>query len=782
MSTGKPLIIVESPTKARTIERAFGRSYRVAASLGHLRDLPRSQLGVAKERGFEPKYITVRGRGAVVQRLKALAAKARATYLAADPDREGEAISWHLAQLLSLDPRSPCRIVFHEITKEAVAEALRNPRPVDMNLVDAQQARRVLDRLVGYELSPLLWRKVRRGLSAGRVQSVAVRLCCEREREIQTFVPDEYWTVTAVLSDGSGRPGFKARFLGRVTDGGGVERVRIADEAQALAIVEQSRGAPWTVASVKQGMRRRNPPPPFTTSTLQQEASHRLGFGVRRTMAVAQQLYEGVELGALGPVGLITYMRTDATRVAETARQQLREFLGRVLPREYLPAEPPKHRPGRRAQEAHEAIRPTDPARVPGEVRPYLSDDQFRLYRLIWERFFASEMAAAVYRTVSAEFNAGPWVYRASGSTLDFEGFLAAFRLAGEDNGAGGEPEEPLASGGEEGQRDEVEAAAPESEAPAEENLVPPDLVQGQVLALTEIKPERHFTSPPPRYSEATLVRAMEELGIGRPSTYAPTIETILTRGYVEKEEGRLKPTRLGEVVTQLLLEHFPDVIDVAFTAEMENQLDQVEEGLLPWREVVRRFYEPFAAALKKAEAELGRVEVPSEETGFTCEVCGRPMVVKYGRYGRFLACSGYPECRHTRPYAKPTGLVCPKCGAEVVEKRTKKGRRFYGCQRYPECDFSTWSRPTERTCPECGSFMVVVGRSARAGASPEDGEPAPGRRLRCANEACGHEEYESPVGPAPGSEPSPGLEPSPGQPASPRASSSPGPPASGAQ
>lgn len=741
---GKPLIIVESPTKARTIERAFGRTYRVAASLGHLRDLPRSQLGVDVEQGFEPKYITVRGRGAVTRELKAAAGKACKTYLAADPDREGEAISWHLAQLLGLDPVSPCRIAFHEITKEAIAEAIRHPRPVDMDLVDAQQARRVLDRLVGYELSPLLWRKVRRGLSAGRVQSVAARLVYEREKEIRAFVPEEYWTITATLVAAAETPEraglgqtFAARFAGALAQAGKTVRTEIATQAQAHDIVEESRQASWTVLGVKRGTRRRNPPAPFITSSLQQEAASRLGFGVRRTMAVAQQLYEGVEVGADGSVGLITYMRTDATRIAESAREQARAFVTKALSGDHLPAEPPKHKARRRAQEAHEAVRPTDPSRVPVGVRPYLTDDQFRLYRLIWERFFASEMAPAVYRTVSADLGAGPWVYRSSGSELDFEGFLAATRLAGDDGGLAGGREEPATSAGDARGAE----AGREGETEGENGVALPEMSPGQVLALAGIEPEQHFTTPPARYSEANLVRVMEELGIGRPSTYAPTIETIVTRGYVEKEEGRLAPTKLGEVVTELLLEHFPDVIDVAFTAEMEDQLDQVEEGELPWRKVVGRFYEPFSAALKKAETELGRVEVPAEETGLLCEACGRPMVVKYGRYGRFLACSGYPECRQTRPFVKPTGVVCPKCGAEVVEKRTRKGRRFFGCSRYPDCDFSTWSRPTERTCPECGSFMVSSGRNGGGGLGDSPGGPAPVRRLRCVNAACGHEE-----------------------------------------
>lgn len=750
---GRPLIIVESPAKARTIEKAFGRGYKVTASLGHLRDLPRSQLGVDIEQDFEPKYITVRGRGPVVKELRTAAQKVGKILLAADPDREGEAISWHLAHLLGLDPTGPCRIVFREITKEAVTEAIRHPRPIDMNLVDAQQARRVLDRLVGYGLSPLLWRKVRRGLSAGRVQSVAVRLICDREAEIEAFVPEEYWSITAVLSAedgaaGAGGPTIEARFVGKVVRGGKIEKVEITSAGEAERVTGESREARWTVLEVKRGTRRRNPPPPFTTSSMQQEAANRLNFTVRRTMALAQQLYEGVDVGEKGPVGLITYMRTDATRVSESAREQARVFVGRELGSDYLPAEPPKHKAGRRAQEAHEAIRPTDPSRTPSVLKPHLDRDQYRLYRLIWERFMASEMAPAVYATVSAEFDAGGWGYRATGSEVTFPGYLAITGLAGVDT-----PGPGRRSG-----RETAEAPPDERE---EAPLTLPEMSPGREVALVEITPEQHFTSPPPRYNEASLVKAMEELGIGRPSTYAPTIETITGRGYVSRADGRLAPTKLGQVVNELLLEQFPEVIDVAFTAAMEEQLDEVEEGQLPWRKVVRRFYEPFSVSLKSAEEELGPVEVPDEETGIVCEACGLPMVVKYGRYGRFLACSGYPECRQTKPYATPTGAVCPKCGGEVVEKRTRKGRRFYGCIRYPECDFSIWSRPTGRQCPECGSFMVAAGRGngpagddAPAGdgeaAGPPDGQapgdrPA-GRRLRCVNDNCAYEGYDQPT------------------------------------
>jgi DNA topoisomerase-1 len=763
---GRPLIIVESPTKARTLTRAFGRRYRVEASLGHLRDLPRSQLGVDVEKDFEPKYITVRGRGDVVRQLRKAARKAGRILLATDPDREGEAISWHLAHLLDIDPASPCRIVFREVTKEAVAEAIRQPRPIDMDLVDAQQARRVLDRLVGYGLSPLLWRKVRRGLSAGRVQSVAVKLITDREREIASFVPQEYWTVTATLRrSAEGGTTFTARFVGRF-GAGKVEKVELPGAADADRVVEDSQRARWTVVGVKRRTRRRRPPAPFTTSTLQQEAAHRLGFSVRKTMAVAQQLYEGVELGDEGPVGLITYMRTDATRVAAGASEAARALIAQELGPEYLPSERTRHKAAGRAQEAHEAVRPTDPDRTPAAVRPYLDADQARLYRLVWERFLASEMAPAVYRTVTVELEASGWAYRSSGSHLEFPGFLAAAAWAGRGLEASGDGRQEDSGAGADGAGDRASGGG-EDEGGLEDDvaLVLTELEPGEELTLVDLVPQQHFTSPPPRYSEATLVKAMEELGIGRPSTYAPTIETILTRGYVERKDGRLVPTELGRVVTELLAAYFPDILDVEFTASLEEQLDRVEEGRLPWRKVVRRFYGPFAQALRAAEEEVGRVEVPEEETGIRCDDCGRPMVVKYGRYGRFLACSGFPECRQTRPYAVATGARCPKCGAEVVEKRTRKGRRFYGCIRYPECDFSVWSRPTDRRCPECGSFMVVVGRgdgqvTAAAGGDGEAGRPTgpdrdgpdgdgPARKgvlhLKCANEACGFRQSDRP-------------------------------------
>jgi len=692
------------------------------------------------ENDFEPRYITVRGRGDVVKELRAAARKAGRVLLATDPDREGEAISWHLVHLLGLDPTRPCRIVFHEITKEAIAQALRSPREIDMNLVDAQQARRILDRLVGYELSPLLWRKVRRGLSAGRVQSVAVKLICDREREIQEFEREEYWTVTAVLArqteaEGPPAPTFEAKLAGRAVGDGKVEKVELGTAGQADEVVRAAgQVTRWLVTRVKRGQRKRRPPAPYTTSTLQQDAGSRLGFSVRKTMVVAQQLYEGVELGREGPVGLITYMRTDATRVARSVRAQVREFIRENLSGQYVPPRPPQHKKGKRAQEAHEAIRPTDPTRMPADVRPYLGDDQFHLYRLIWERFAASEMTPAVYDTVTAEFEAGGWVFRSSGSVLRFPGFLAA-----RDLGRRGLPED-AADRSEKTGADRPAAGGEEGEGPGsggEETTagaVPPELEQGDEVRLVKLVPEQHFTSPPPRYTEAGLVKAMEELGIGRPSTYAPTVETILSRGYVEREGGRLVPTRLGRIVTGLLTEHFGDVIDVEFTAELEEQLDEVEEGRLPWRKVVQRFYEPFASALRKAEDELGRVEVPEEEVGLKCEACGRPMVIKYGRYGRFLACSGYPECRETKPYSVPIGVTCPRCGGEIVEKRTRKGRRFYGCIRYPECDFSVWSRPVNRRCPECGSIMVAAGK---AGGDGQEGV----RLVRCTDKECGHVE-----------------------------------------
>ncbi len=721
----RALVIVESPAKARTIEKFLGRGYRVAASLGHVRDLPKSELGVDVEAGFTPHYITIRGKGEVVRRLRSDARKAERVLLATDPDREGEAISWHLAHLLEIPADQSCRVAFNEITRDAVRRAFQNPRPIDLRLVDAQQARRVLDRLVGYKLSPLLWRKVRRGLSAGRVQSVAVRLVCDREEEIEAFRSREYWTIDALLrAEPEGRP-FRARYWGTAAG-----KAEPADEAQARAVAEELRNARFTVGEIRRRERRRQPPPPFITSTLQQEAARKLGFSVTRTMRVAQELYEGVEVRGEGSLGLVTYIRTDSTRVSDQALEEAQRFITARFGADF--AEP--RRRGRKAtahaQEAHEAIRPTYVARTPEDLRPSLSRDQHLLYRLIWERFVASQMASCVLDVVTAEIEAGRHRLRATGSTVRFPGFTVLYEEGRDEDeaagGGGGRARRGEEEGGEGAEGDGAAGERPsEDEREGEAGEPLPPLVTGQELILAEVKPEQHFTQPPPRFSEAMLVRELERRGIGRPSTYAPIISTIQERGYVVKEDGRFRPTELGKAVNALLRQHFPDVVDVEFTAALEDKLDAVEEGREDWRAVVGGFYEGFARTLERVEAEVGRVQVPDEAADRECPACGRPMVIKVGRYGRFLSCSGFPECRQTLPFQQKVAARCPRCGAQLAAKRSRRGRIFYGCTAYPACDFTTWSRPAGN-CPRCGNVLVEKG-GRRA------------RHLVCAAEGCGY-------------------------------------------
>jgi len=668
----KPLIIVESPAKAKTIEKFLGHKYSVKPSLGHVRDLPKSQLGIDIEKGFLPKYINIRGKGEVIKQLREAAKKAPRVLLATDPDREGEAISWHLAYLLGLPENDPNRIEFHEITKGAIQKAVQNPRPINQNLVDAQQARRILDRLVGYKLSPLLWRKVRPGLSAGRVQSVAVRLICDREEEIRNFVQEEYWTLDGLFGRADGVTTVRARYQGR-----GEEKVEIKSRTEMERLMADLPREGYLVVSVKKKEKKRLPAPPFTTSTLQQEASRKLGFSSRRTMAVAQQLYEGLDLGAAGTTGLVTYIRTDSTRVAQEAAAEAEQYIKEKYGATFAQAE--HRREGKKVgvQGAHEAIRPTSVWREPEAIKAHLTRDQYRLYRLIWERFLASQMSPAVYDTVTADIAAAGHLFRATGSTIKFPGFLLLYQ-EGEDEEARKEKEEIL-----------------------------PELVEGEKLHLLQLTPEQHFTQPPPRYTEAMLVKALEEKGIGRPSTYAPIIETIQTRGYVEKVDKRFRPTELGFLVVDLLKQHFPDIVDVEFTAAMEEKLDQIEEGVLSWRQLVNDFYRPFSASLEQAEAEIDKVRLEDEMTDEICEECGRPMVIKHGRYGKFLACSGYPKCTNTRPILVRTGARCPVCGGEIVERRSKKGRKFYGCSNYPSCNFVVWNKPVDKSCPVCGAFLV---------------------------------------------------------------------------
>jgi len=693
------LVIVESPAKARTISRFLGRGYTVRASVGHVRDLLRSKLSVDVEHDFAPTYRVPDEKKQIVRELSRLASSASEIYLATDPDREGEAIAWHLVEATGLDEARARRVVFHEITEPAVAEAFAHPRGLNRALIDAQQARRILDRLVGYQISPLLWRRVRGHLSAGRVQSVAVRLVVDREREIQAFVPVEYWSIDAELAKrvaAAERPTFVAR-LARI-DG---REVDLKDEPAARAVVDDLEGAAYVVSKVQKGERVRRPAPPFTTSTLQQEASRRLGFTAKRTMAVAQSLYEGVDIGAGGPVGLITYMRTDSVQVSAVAQAEARDYIGERFGRGFLPPQPPVYRTrAKGAQEAHEAIRPTSVRREPGALKDVLSRDQLRLYELIWKRFVASQMAPAIYDTMTVEVKAGRpaeplgertslgedeygawrYLFRASGSAVRFPGFLTLYEEA-RDEGSGEQ---------------------------GEANAILPPLQAGEVVDLVRLIPEQHFTEPPPRYTEATLVKALEEYGIGRPSTYAAILSTIQERGYVERQQRYLVPTALGFTVNDLLVQHFPEIVDTGFTAQMEERLDCIAAGECNWVQVLRDFYGPFQRTLQAAEREMPEVRPEPELTGEVCEKCGHPMVVKHGRFGKFIACSNFPACRNTRPFVVKLGVQCPECGGDLVEKRTRRGRVFYGCANYPQCEFTTWKRPVARPCPGCGGLLVV--------------------------------------------------------------------------
>ncbi|MBW5467556.1 type I DNA topoisomerase [Brevibacillus formosus] len=664
------LVIVESPTKAKTIGKYLGSKYIVKASIGHVRDLPKSQMGVDVTRNFEPKYITIRGKGDVLKGLKDAAKKVKKVYLAADPDREGEAIAWHLAQYLGLDLNQPLRVVFNEITKDAIKEAFKHPRHINMDLVNAQQARRILDRLVGYNISPILWKKVRKGLSAGRVQSVAVKLIMDREREIQEFIPEEYWTIASTLiSDGKE---INAKFYGY-----GDEKVELHSEDDVAAVLKRMKNKPYVVQKVTKRERKRNPAPPFITSSLQQEAARKLNFRTSKTMRIAQELYEGIDVGNKeGAVGLITYMRTDSTRLSATAQNEAREYILEKYGPDYVLTEPRNQVKNENAQDAHEAIRPTGVMRTPDEIKEYLSRDQLRLYRLIWERFLASQMSSAVLDTMSVDIDAGGVTFRATGSKVKFPGFMKVY-IEGSDDGA------------------------------EEESFLPP-IEEGQILEQKEIEPSQHFTQPPPRFSEARMLKTMEEMGIGRPSTYAPTLETIQKRGYVALEEKRFVPTELGEIVITLVEEFFPEILNVEFTAHMESGLDNIEAGTTNWVQVLDDFYQDFAKRVVVAEEEMKEVELKVEESDESCELCGRVMIYKLGRFGKFLACSGFPDCRNTKPIVKEIGVKCPHCETgEIIERKSKKSRIFYGCNQYPECDFVSWDKPIARPCPKCSSMLV---------------------------------------------------------------------------
>ncbi|HIU45892.1 MAG TPA: type I DNA topoisomerase [Candidatus Fimadaptatus faecigallinarum] len=683
------LVIVESPAKARTIGKFLGRGYKVEASNGHVRDLPKSQMGVDVDNNFEPRYITIRGRGEILDRIRKDARTASKIYLATDPDREGEAISWHLAYVLGIKEDEACRVEFHEITSKAVKAAMKVARPINMNLVNAQQARRVLDRLVGYKISPLLWQKVKKGLSAGRVQSVATRMICDREREIDEFVPEEYWVLTGRFSCAGVELGARL-----VTLGG--EQEHITSREQAESALELIRAQSYTVSAVRKGEKRKNPAAPFTTSNMQQEASRKLGFTTQKTMQIAQQLYEGVDLEGEGTQGLISYIRTDSTRVSDEAIAAVRGLIGERYGAEYLPETPNVYRSRKTAQDAHEAIRPTDMTRTPDSIKESLTRDQFKLYKLIYSRFVSSQMTPAVYDTLSVDLSGGPVVMRFTGTRKKFAGFTVVY---------------------EESLDDEVE----------EKDTRLPDITEGMALELKDAAADQRFTQPPPRYTEASLVRELEEKGIGRPSTYAPTITTIIARGYISRENKRLVPTELGLIVTDLMKQYFSNIVDLTFTANMEEELDEVEEGELDWHKVISDFYGPFEKTLENAEKSMEKVQIVDQVSDVVCDKCGALMVYKMGRYGKFLACPNFPECRNTKALLKEIDAPCPKCGGKLLERMSHKGRKFYGCEHYPECDFVSWDMPVREKCPVCGSMMVL--KRGRKGAMAHV----------CTNETCRH-------------------------------------------
>ena len=680
----KYLVIVESPAKVKTIKKFLGKNYEVAASNGHVRDLPKSQLGFDVENDFEPKYITIRGKGDILANLRKEVKKAEKVYLATDPDREGEAISWHLTSALKLGDKDAKRITFNEITKNAVKASLKNPREIDMNLVDAQQARRVLDRMVGYKISPVLWAKVKRGLSAGRVQSVALRIICDREEEINAFIPEEYWTIDATLNVKGEKKPLVAKFYG---DENG--KIQIHNQSELDAILKEIESCEYKVLEVKKGERTKKPPLPFRTSTLQQEASKHLNFSTQKTMRLAQQLYEGVDIKGSGTVGLITYLRTDSTRVSEEAEAAASEYISANYGADYVGGSVDTKKNTAKIQDAHEAIRPTDLNRSPAIVKDSLSRDLFRLYQLIWNRFAASCMTPAVYETTSVTIGAGKYRFHVSASKVKFDGFMSVYSL---------------------------------DEEKSDRVFLSKSLDETSELTEEKIEPKQHFTQPPAHFTEASLVKTLEELGIGRPSTYAPTITTILGRRYIVKENKNLYVSELGEVVNNIMKEAFPEIVDERFTANMESLLDKVEEGTVDWKMIIRNFYPDLDAAVKAAEAELEKVKIEDEVTDVVCEQCGRHMVIKYGPHGRFLACPGFPECRNTKPYFEKIGVACPKCGKDIVLKKTKKGRKYYGCENNPDCDFMSWQKPSKVPCPQCGGYMVEKGN-----------------KLVCADEQCGY-------------------------------------------
>ena len=685
------LVIVESPAKAKTIQKYLGPGYEVIASMGHVRDLPKSKLGVDVEHGFTPQYLDMKGKEDVIKELKKKAKKSDAVYLATDPDREGEAISWHLAQMLQLDMNADNRVAFNEITKTGVQTGMSHPHRIDLDLVNAQQARRILDRLVGYKLSPFLWKKVKRGLSAGRVQSVAVRLIVDREEEIRAFVPKEYWSIDAKLRSPHSTKQFMAKLA--AVDGAKIE---IGNEAQSQMLLARLENAAFTVSAIKKRVTKKQPAPPFITSTLQQEASKRLGFQSKRTMKAAQELYEGIDVDGMGAVGLITYMRTDSLRISADAQNAAADYIRAHYGESYLPPKPRVYKSKKNAQDAHEAIRPSMPDLSPDRVKNSLTNDQYKLYKLIWERFIASQMANALLDTISVDIDADGCLFKASGYSVKFDGFTVLYEEKNENE--------------------------------EENQKMLPLLAVGDVLKVLDLSGNQHFTQPPPRYSEAMLIKTLEENGIGRPSTYAPTITTILSRMYVEREGKQLRPTALGEVTTQVMKEHFANIVDADFTAKMETELDNVEQGTQDWVGMLDTFYQDFSRTLTTAEEAMEgkHVKIPDEETDIVCDQCGRKMVIKIGRYGKFLACPGFPECRNTKQIIQETGGTCPLCGKKVVQKKSKRGRTFYGCSGYPDCHFMTWNVPVEEKCPQCGCSLFQ--RGGKSGT------------LVCEKQGCGYE------------------------------------------
>ena len=680
----KYLVIVESPAKVKTIKKFLGSNYEVMASQGHVRDLPKSQMGVDVEHDFEPKYITIRGKGEILAALRKEVKKADKVYLATDPDREGEAISWHLSKALKLEDKDIYRITFNEITKSAVKAAIKDARKIDMNLVDAQQARRVLDRVVGYSISPVLWAKIKRGLSAGRVQSVALRIICDRENEIDAFIPDEYWTMDATLKVKGEKKPIVARFHGDVNG-----KIDIKIKEQMEAIKKEVENSTFAVDSVKKGEKVKKAPLPFTTSTLQQEASKTLNFATAKTMRIAQQLYEGVDVEGRGTIGVITYLRTDSTRVADEAKEASEQYIAANYGEKYLPHDGLRKKDDKKIQDAHEAIRPTDIALTPVMIKDSLSRDQFRLYQLIWKRFMASQMAEAVYETTSVKIAAGSYRFSIAASKITFDGFMSVYR-------SDDDKEEP--------------------------NALVKGIDEDSQLTLEGVEGVQHFTQPPAHFTEASLVKALEELGIGRPSTYAPTISTIIARHYIAKEQKNLYVTELGRAVDDAMIKAFPQIVDVNFTANMESLLDGVADGDVKWKEIIKNFYPDLKESVDSAEKELENVKIEDEVTDVICDKCGRNMVIKYGPHGKFLGCPGFPECHNTKPYLEKIGVKCPKCGKDIILKKTKKGRMFYGCEGYPECDFMTWQRPSDKKCPKCGGYMLIKGN-----------------KLVCGDESCGY-------------------------------------------